>query len=122
MVMGPFAEQHVNDAEDELPSDHASGPSTAELLETGEPADATIVASGSLGMRSPYGASLYEFVLNVIRADAEAYEVRIGNPVPPAAVPLTFPGAQVAVRVLPANPGAVAIDWEATLAAVQRPA
>jgi hypothetical protein len=120
--MGPIAEQNVNDTDEDLPSDHASGPSTAELLETGEPAEATIVASGSLGMRSPYGASLFEFVLNVTRPDAEAYEVRIGNPVPPAAVPLTFPGAEVAVRVLPTDPHAVAIDWEATLAAIQRTA
>ncbi|TQS41832.1 hypothetical protein [Cryptosporangium phraense] len=116
--MGSFAEQHSDD--DDLPSDHASGPSTAELLETGTPAVATIVASGPLGMRSPYGVSLYEFVLNV--AGAEVYEVRIGNPVPPAAVPLTYPGASISVRVLADDPQAVAIDWEATLAAVQRPA
>ncbi|MFI5955764.1 hypothetical protein [Cryptosporangium sp. NPDC051539] len=117
--MGPFAEQH---SDDDLPSDHASGPSTAELLETGTPAEATIGASGPLGMRSPYGVSLYEFVLTVAVPGTEAYEVRIGNPVPPAAVPLTYPGAQICVRVLPSDPQAVAIDWEATLAAVQRPA
>ncbi|MFI5959266.1 hypothetical protein [Cryptosporangium sp. NPDC051539] len=92
-------------------------PTAAELLQTGLPGEIVIIQSDSMGMRSPTGVDLYAFILTVFRPGMAPYQARLGNPVPPAAVPLLFPGSRLPARFSPTDPNALAIDWDTALAA-----
>lgn len=90
--------------------------SASYVLANGEPAQAVIVASQPLGRTSADGMDVYAFTLTVIPQDGrDPYQIQVGNPVPPAGLPLLFPGSRVPVRLLPSNPNAVVINWPAAL-------
>jgi hypothetical protein len=98
----------------------AGVPTAAELLATGLPCEVVIIQSSPLGMRNPQGVDLHAFVLTVLRPGTAPYQIQVGNPVPPAGVPLLYPGSRLTARVSASEPNAVAIDWNTSLAAAQQ--
>jgi hypothetical protein len=89
--------------------------SAADILATGEPAKAVIVEFQPLGKRNPAGVDLYAYLLTVMPEGRDPYQIQVGNPTPPAALPFLFAGSRVPVRI-GSIPNAVAIDWEAATA------
>ena len=85
--------------------------SAAELLATGEPGEAVIVAFQPLGKRNQAGIDVYAFVLTVIPQGKDPYQIQVGNPTPPTALPFLFAGSRVPVKI-GTIPQAVVIDWE----------
>lgn len=55
-------------------------------------------------------------VLTVLSDGQAPRQVQVGNPVPPEAAPLLYPGCNVPAKVLPEEPDGVAIDWAAAVA------
>ena len=84
---------------------------SAAILARGREAEAVIVANQPLGIRNHEGADVHLFTLTVLPADGQPYQVQVGNPLPPTALPLVFPGAKVPVKVGAEGPQNVAIDW-----------
>ena len=95
----------------------AGGRSAAAILATGQPGQAIIVASQPLGKRNPAGVDLYYFRLTVMPDGKQPYQIEVGNPTPPAALPFLYPGSRVPVKI-GAGPNDVVIDWNAAVAAV----
>lgn len=93
--------------------------SAAEILATGAPGQAVIVQYQPLGKRNPAGVDLYAFLLTVMPHGGDPYQIQVGNPTPPAALPFLFPGSRVPVKI-GTIPNAVVIDWEAAAAADRR--
>jgi len=96
----------------------AGGPrsgSAAELLATGEPARAVIIASQPLGVRNQAGLDMFAFQVTVLCDGHLPYQTKMGNPVPDKAKPLLYPGANVPAKVRPEQEGQVIIDWEAAV-------
>lgn len=92
--------------------------SAAYLLANGVPADAVIVNAQPLNMTNPEGVPLHALTLTVMPLDGrQPYQVQVGNPVPPSALPHVYPGSRVPVRVHPEEPQAVVVDWSAAEAA-----
>jgi hypothetical protein len=89
--------------------------SAAELLATGEPGQAVIVQYQPLGKRNPAGVDIYAYMLTVMPVGRDPYQIQVGNPTPPAALPYLFPGSRVPVKI-GADPNAVVIDWAAAAA------
>jgi hypothetical protein len=89
--------------------------SAAWLLANGTPARAVIVQNQPLGMTNPDGVPMHAFVLTISPQDGMPYQIQVGNPVPPEALPLLYPGSKVPVKVAPGNPNAAVIDWVAAL-------
>jgi hypothetical protein len=89
--------------------------SAAELLATGEPGQAVIVQYQPLGKRNPAGVDIYAYMLTVMPVGRDPYQIQVGNPTPPAALPYLFPGSRVPVKI-GADRGAVVIDWAAAAA------
>jgi hypothetical protein len=89
-----------------------------ELLDRGSPCEAVIVQSQPLGVKSSLsGLDMYAFLLTIMVPGQAPYQVQVGNPVPPEAVPLLFPGSRVPAKFLPGGiPEEVVIDWRAALA------
>jgi hypothetical protein len=85
--------------------------SAATVLATGEPAQAVIVESASLNKRNPSGVEIYAYTLTVMPTDRDPYQIQVGNPTPPAALPFLFPGSHVPVKI-GSVPNAVVIDWD----------
>jgi hypothetical protein len=90
--------------------------SAAEILSTGDPGDAVIVGSQPLGKLTPAGVDVYAYVLTVMPEGKDPYQIQVGNPTPPAALPFLFPGSRVPVKI-GTEPNAVVIDWDAAVAA-----
>jgi hypothetical protein len=90
--------------------------SAAQILATGAPGRAVIVQFQPLGKRNPAGIDLYAYLLTVMPDGGEPYQIQVGNPTPPAALPYLFAGSRVPVKI-GSIPNAVAIDWEAAAAA-----
>lgn len=89
--------------------------SAAEILATGEPARAVIVSFQPLGKRNPAGVDLYAYQLTVMPEGRDPYQIQVGNPTPPGALPFLFAGSRVPVKI-GSIPNAVVIDWTAAAA------
>jgi hypothetical protein len=89
--------------------------SAADILATGEPAQAVIVESQPLGKRNPAGVDIYAYLLTVMPQGRDPYQIQVGNPTPPAALPFLFAGSHVPVKI-GTVPNAVVIDWDAAAA------
>jgi hypothetical protein len=89
--------------------------SAAELLATGAPARAVIVQWQPLGKKNPAGVDLYAYALTVMPEGKDPYQIQVGNPTPPAALPFLFPGSHVPVKI-GSDPNAVVIDWDQAVA------
>lgn len=85
----------------------------AAILASGTPAEAVVVANQPLGVRNHEGHDMHAFTLTIIPMGADPYQVQVGNPFPASALPLVFPGARIPVKIGPAGPHDVAIDWAA---------
>ncbi len=103
-----------------LPASAPSG-SASEIIATGRTAWVTIVQSAPTGLRSAAGVDLHSFVLTVTLDGQAPYQCQTTQPVPPGAVSLISPGATLPAFVASNNDGAVAIHWEAGLAAATHP-
>ena len=91
--------------------------SAARILEFGVPCKAVIAETHALGLRNPRGDDMYAFVLTVIAKGRAPYQVRVGNPVPAAAIALLHAGNTVpAKRMADGDDHEVVIDWEVALA------
>jgi hypothetical protein len=104
-----------------ISSEGANRASAAELLATGTPARAVIIQSQPMGVRSQAGIDVYGFVLTILCDGHAPYQTQVGNAVPPAAVPLLYPGANLPAKVIPDQPNHVAIDWDAAIAEATHP-
>jgi hypothetical protein len=93
--------------------------SAAYILANGTVCEVVIVESQPLGRTNADGIDLYAFMLTVFVPHKVPYQARLGNPVPPTAVALLFPGSRLPARVSADEPNAIAIDWTAALAAFQ---
>jgi hypothetical protein len=90
--------------------------SAARILEDGTACKAVIVQSQPLGMRNPKGDDMYGFLLTVIAEGRPPYPIKIGTPVPAAALPLLYPGNTVPAKRMPdGDDHEVVIDWEGAL-------
>ena len=93
----------------------AGNHSAREILATGMPAQAVIVQFQPLGKRNPEGVDMYAYLLTVMPPGKDPYQIQVGNPTPPAALPFLFAGSRVPVKI-GSIPNAVVIDWEAAAA------
>lgn len=90
--------------------------SAAELLASGAPCDAVIVEYQPLGMKNAGNIDMYAFKLSIFAEGQAPYQIMVGNPVPPEAVALLFPGSRVPAKYDPNGVKEdVAIDWAAAL-------
>jgi hypothetical protein len=89
--------------------------SAAELLATGQPGRAVIVEWQPLGKKNPAGVDMYAYALTVMPEGKDPYQIQVGNPTPPAALPFLFAGSHVPVKI-GSDPNAVVIDWDQAVA------
>ena len=77
-----------------------------DVLDQGVPCEAVIIEYQPLGAKSSSGLDLYAFTLTVTVPGRAPYQIQVGNPVPPEAVPLIYPGSKVPAKIMPdARPG-----------------
>ena len=88
--------------------------SAAEILANGLAGRAILVENEELRPQklNKNGEPMYRFLLTVMLDGKDPYRVNVGNGVPPSALPFLFPGSNVPVKVDPASPNGVVIDWE----------
>jgi len=90
--------------------------SAQEVLERGDSCEAVIVQSQPLGVKSSVsGLDMYAFLLTVMVPGQAPYQIQVGNPVPPEAAPLLFPGSRLPAKVMPGSPNNVVINWQSAL-------
>jgi hypothetical protein len=90
--------------------------SAAEILTHGEDCRAVIVESQPLGRKSPSGVDMYALLLTVLADGTAPYQVPVGNPVPPEAVPLLYPGNNVPAKRMPSRGEKyIVVDWAAAV-------
>lgn len=89
---------------------NAATQSAATILATGKLARAVIIDNKPMGLRTEAGVPVNAFLLTVMPEGADPYQVNVGNPTPPAALPFLFPGSHVPVRI-GNGPDDVVIDW-----------
>ncbi len=96
----------------------SGGSSTAAgILAMGEPVTAVIVGSSPLYLKNTAGVAIYALKLTVLAEGRPPAQFDVGNPVPPEAAPLLFPGSRLPAKQMAATPDDIAIDWTAALAA-----
>jgi hypothetical protein len=72
-----------------------------------------IVESQALGRKNPKGVDMYALLLTVLADGSAPYQVPVGNPVPPKAVPLLYPGNNVPAKRMPSKGEKyIVVDWE----------
>ena len=108
-------EEIAIDFDNPPPVVHSAGPapghSAAEILATGTPARAVIVQSQPIGKVNQDGVDIYAYQLTVMPEGKDPYQIQVGNPTPPKALPFLFPGSKVPVKI-GSDPNAVVIDWD----------
>ncbi len=87
------------------------GPSAAYVLEQGRECRVAVLKYQNMGITSSLGLPIYAFALTVFPREGDPYQVKVGNPVDPAAVPHLYPGVHLSARVLLEDPHAVVIDF-----------
>jgi hypothetical protein len=85
--------------------------SAAQILANGTPAKAVIVESMALNKKNPEGVEIYAYTLTVMPTEGDPYQIQVGNPTPPSALPFLYAGSHVPVKI-GSIPNAVVIDWE----------
>lgn len=98
------------------PPNRVSAVSGAEILATGLPCRAIVQSAQPLGFQKE-GKDVWGIVLNAVAEGAAPFSARIGLGVPPEAVSLLFPGADLPAKYRSDVPDGVCIDWDAALAA-----
>ena len=94
--------------------------SAARILEDGVPCKAVIVETQPLGTRNQKGDDMFAFLLTILADGRAPFQIQVGNPVPPSAVPLLYPGNTVPAKRMPTgDERQVVIDWQAALAQAQ---
>ena len=89
----------------------------AGIMATGLPCRATVLAVIPLpGQKTSTGEDATALVMSVTIAGQAPFQAQTGLHVPPAALAMLAPGAEVEGKVLADNNNAVAIDWNAFLA------
>jgi hypothetical protein len=98
-------------------SGDANTGSASEILSYGDPCRVVIVESQPLGRKNQKGVDIYALLMTVMVDGRPPYQVPVGNPVPPEAVPLLYPGNNVPAKcMLSRGDKNVVVDWEAALA------
>jgi len=75
--------------------------SAKDVLERGSACEVVIVQSQPLGAKNPSGLDMHAFLLTVMVPGRAPYQIRVGNPVLPDAVPLIYPGSKLPARYMP---------------------
>jgi len=94
---------------------------TTEVLRTGRPA-AAVVTFAADGHRDDDARRLVYLELDVSAHGSRPRRVRTGDYVAPATLAALVPGATLEVKVDPADPDRVAVDWARTLPLLRRAA
>ncbi len=79
-------------------------------LPDGRPGTAVIRAMSDTGV-NVQGDSLFRLTLDVLPEGGTGYPVQTGSLIPDAAKARAYPGAAVRVRIDPAQPASVVVDW-----------
>ena len=87
-----------------------------DVLDRGDSCEAVIVQSQPLGAKSSSGLDMYAFLLTVMVPGQAPYQIQVGNPVLPEAVPLIYPGSRLPAKIMSGSPNDVVFDWRAALA------
>jgi hypothetical protein len=103
-----------------MAADDPKTASAADILARGTPCRAVIVQGQDMGTKNQAGTPIYAFVLTIILEGKPPYQIQVGNPVPAAGQPLVYNGCNVPAKVLPDNPNAVVIDWDAAVAEFEK--
>lgn len=93
----------------------AAGMGAAEILAKGSPCRVVIVESMPLGQADSQGRDAIGFVLSVFVEGRTPFQAQIGVGLPPEAMPLVFPGANLPAKIVSGRDDLVSIDWEAAL-------
>jgi hypothetical protein len=91
--------------------------SAASILANGNACEAVIIQYEAIGMKNKNDVDIYAFVLTIMAEGTAPYQIQVGNPVPPEALPLLYPGSKLPAKFDPKGvKEAVAIDWANALA------
>jgi hypothetical protein len=90
----------------------STGPGTASYIrENGRDGTAVIVASAPLGYENYLGYPMQTFTLTVVDGAPQPYQTQAASAVPPASLPLVFPGSKVHVKIGD-QPHEVVVDFD----------
>lgn len=98
------------------PPNRTSPVSGAEILATGTPCRAIVQSAQPLGFQKD-GNDVWGIVLNAVSEGEDPIQARIGIGVPPEAVSLLYPGADLPAKRRRDVDDGVCIDWDEALAA-----
>jgi hypothetical protein len=109
------------DGDVEIPT-HASPVKAPEILARGSRCRAVLLMTMPLDQRNDDGLDVIGLVFDVTLPDGRTHQAQIGVGVPPGAMVLLHPGADLPARALdewlrdPAPPDMVTVDWDAAIA------